>query len=156
MGHLGSRTSALLDGQLSPDETERAWDHVHTCHQCRDLVEREGWIKTRLTGLSFDVAGPATPTGLKASLIGAPPVESYLAAGPDRRRTAAMAAIGGGAVGAAVMGVLALGVGPASAPSPTIDRRAPVTSITAPDAPRSPAPVPVSTRRAWISPDRTR
>ena len=155
MGHLGSRASALLDGQLSPEETERAWEHVHACHQCRDLVEREGWIKTRLTGLSFDVAAPATPTGLKASLIVGPtPGDSYLAAAPDRRRTTAIAAIGGGAVGAAVMGVLVLGVGPASAPAPTIDRRAPVTSIT--DSPRTATPSQSVTRRAWISPDGTR
>lgn len=155
MGHLGSRTSALLDGQLSPEDADRAWEHVHACHQCRDRVEREGWIKTRLTGLSFDVAAPATPTGLKASLIvGATPGDAYLAAGPDRRRTTAIAAIGGSAVGAAVMGVLVLGVGPASAPAPTFDRRAPVTSIT--DAPRTTAPSQSVTRRAWISPDGTR
>ena len=48
IGHLGSRVSALLDGQLPPDEAERAWGHVHSCHACRDLVEREGWVKTRL------------------------------------------------------------------------------------------------------------
>ncbi|WP_343907652.1 zf-HC2 domain-containing protein [Nocardioides aquiterrae] len=153
--HLGSRTSALLDGQLSPEETERAWEHVHACHQCRDLVEREGWVKTRLTGLSFDVAAPATPTGLKASLICATPGDAYLVPAPaDRRRTAGLAAIGGGAVGAAVMGVLVFGVGPASAPAPSIDRRAPVTSIT--DAPRTPAPSVFLTRRASVSPDGTR
>ena len=39
-GHLGTRVSALLDGQLSAEETERAWEHVHTCHTCRDQVER--------------------------------------------------------------------------------------------------------------------
>lgn len=157
MGHLGSRASALLDGQLSAEETERAWEHVHGCHACRDLVEREGWVKTRLTGLSFDVAAPATPTGLKASLIGATPGEGYLVAAPaDRRRTAGLAALGGGAVGAAVMGVLVLGVGPASAPSPTIDRRAPVTSVSTPDAPRTPPTTASVTRRAWVSLNGTR
>jgi hypothetical protein len=155
MGHLGSRTSALLDGQLSAEETERAWEHVHACHQCRDQVEREGWIKTRLTGLSFDVAAPATPTGLKAALICTTPGDSYLVPAPaDRRRTAGLAAIGGSAVGAAVMGVLVFGVGPASAPAPTFDRRAPVTSIT--DAPRSPAPTVFVTRKASVSPHGTR
>ena len=72
MGHLGSRTSALLDGQLPPDETERAWEHVHTCHACRDLVEREGWIKTRLAGLSFDVASPCTPSSA-TTMMARPP-----------------------------------------------------------------------------------
>ena len=68
IGHLGSRVSALLDGQLAPDETERAWAHVHSCHACRDLVEREGWVKTRLAGLSF--GGASAPDHLKGSLLG--------------------------------------------------------------------------------------
>ncbi|GAB6986733.1 anti-sigma factor family protein [Nocardioides pyridinolyticus] len=155
IGHLGSRVSALLDGQLTPEETDRAWDHVHTCHTCRDRVEREGWVKTRLTGLSFEVAAPCAPDSLKGSLLGAavfagPPGEAYLAGAPAGRRTAVgLAAIGGSAVGAAVMGVLVLGVGPASAPAPTT----PVTSITQ-DAPRTPAPS--TARRASVSPDGSR
>jgi hypothetical protein len=141
MGHLGSRTSALLDGQLAPDETERAWEHVHTCHVCRDLVEREGWVKSRLAGLSFDVAAPSTPAGLKGSLIGAhlagPPGDAYLTVpGDQRRRSAGMAMIGGSAVGAAVMGVLVLGVAPADAPS--IERPGPA-SINRTESPQPPA-----------------
>jgi hypothetical protein len=46
------------------------------------------------------------------------------------RRNAGLIAVGGGAVGAAVMGVLALGAAPADAP--TIDRRAPITSVVTP------------------------
>ncbi|GAB2445867.1 hypothetical protein GCM10027062_28560 [Nocardioides hungaricus] len=158
IGHLGSRVSALLDGQLSLEETDRAWEHVHQCHVCRDQVEREGWVKTRLTGLSFEVAAPSMSDGLRGSLLGAAafagtPGDAYLASGPDRRRTTAgIAAIGGSAVGAAVMGVLVLGVGPASAPAPSFDRRAPITSIQAP----APTSVPTVTRRAWIAPDGTR
>ena len=60
MAHLGTRISALLDGQLPPEEAERAWEHVHTCHFCRDAVEREGWVKTRLAGLSYDAGGRPT------------------------------------------------------------------------------------------------
>ena len=131
MGHLGERVSALLDGQLSPAEEERAWVHVHACHQCRDLVEREGWIKTRLAGLSFDTA--CAPSSLKGSLLssmsaGIPPGDVYLASEPDPRpRRVSLVALGGGAAGAAVMGVLALGAAPADAP--TLDRRTPVTSV---------------------------
>jgi hypothetical protein len=139
MGHLGTRVSALLDGQLSPEETERAWAHVHTCHLCRDLVEREGWVKTRLAGLSFQ-GGPA-PERLKGSLLGVTPSELCLAIGRDdphrTRRHVGLAAIGGGAVGAAVMGVLALGAAPADAPTP--DRRAPTTQLVTPSS--SPSPV---------------
>ncbi len=141
MAHLGARISALLDGQLSAEDTERAWEHVHTCHFCRDAVEREGWVKTRLAGLSFD-AGRA-PDALKGSLLGMPPGDAILAlagARPDHRsrRTAGLAAIGGGAVGAAVVGVLALGAAPADAP--TIERRAPVTQLVTPS--QAPASLP--------------
>lgn len=139
VGHLGTRVSALLDGQLSPEETERAWAHVHTCHACRDLVEHEGWVKTSLAGLSF--GSTSTPDGLKGSLLGALPASpghSYLVAGRDhRRRQIGLVALGGGAVGAAVMGVLALGVAPADAP--VNDRRAPAT-ITQTQPPRVPTP----------------
>lgn len=167
MGHLGTRVSALLDGQLAPDEEERAWAHVHACHSCRDLVEREGWVKTRLAGLGR--GEPDTPLGLKGSLLSrlgesARPADAVANAGsaPDGllpsphawagwatapgdvflemdnarrpRRAIGMAALGGGAVGAAMMGVLAFGAAPADAP--TIDRRVP-TTIT------QPGPVPV-------------
>jgi hypothetical protein len=137
IGHLGTRVSALLDGQLPPEEAERAWAHVHSCHSCRDLVEREGWIKTRLAGLSRD-SGQA-PDHLKGSLLGGglPPGDSYLAMGPGARRSrrhVGLVAIGGGAVGAAVLGVLALGVAPGDPPG---DRRGPVTQLVRPsDSPR--------------------
>ena len=137
MGHLGSRVSALLDGQLSVEETERAWAHVRSCHACRDQVEREGWLKRRLAGLAFDVAAPSAPADLKGSLLGVGP------GGPDltgaaysfepvhsRTRTAGLtgiAVLGGGAVGAAVVGAIVLGVAPADAPG--LDRTPPVTSI---------------------------
>ncbi len=125
--HLGTRVSALLDGQLSPEETERAWTHVHGCHACRDLVEREGWIKTRLQGLAFD-SGAASDR-LKGSLLGCLPASrdpGCVSAERDhRRRQIGVAAIGGSALGAAVMGVLALGLAPAD--GPPLDRRAPAT-----------------------------
>lgn len=143
-GHLGTRVSALLDGQLSHDETERAWAHVHTCHLCRDQVEREGWVKTRLAGLTYGGVD-AAPAHLKGSLLGVTPGELYLSIAQDdphrARRTLGLAAIGGGAVGAAVMGVLALGMAPADAP--TIERRAPVTQLTTP----SPSPLGGPVRR---------
>lgn len=142
-GHLGYRVSALLDGQLPPEEAERAWAHVHSCHVCRDQVEREGWVKTQLAGWSFG-STPA-PDELKGALRGMPPGDVFLTLAHDRghsrhrlRRTAGLAAIGGGAAGAAVMGILALGAAPADAPS--IDRRTPTFHVTppTPTAPRLP------------------
>ncbi len=151
IGHLGDRVSALLDGQLSPAEEERAWAHVHACHQCRDLVEREGWVKTRLAGLSFEDSAP--PSSLKGSLLssvspGLPPGDVYLTSMPTdpRPRRVALVALGGGAAGAAVMGVLALGAAPADAP--TIDRRAPATSVSTP----SPAGMNLPSRKAVPQP----
>jgi hypothetical protein len=144
IGHLGTRVSALIDGQLPAEETERAWEHVHTCHTCRDLVEREGWVKTRLAGLSFET--DHAPDHLKGSLLGMPPGDMYLNVGVQRSRRVGLgvAAIGGGAVGAAVMGVLALGAAPADAPA--IERRPPVTQLVTPSSqpvvvpPRRPGP----------------
>jgi hypothetical protein len=146
MGHLGDRVSALLDGQMSAAEEERAWAHVHAWVVGGDHHEREGWIKTRLAGLSFDRA--CAPSSLKGSLLsslaaGLPPGEAYLASEPDPRpRRVSLVALGGGAAGAAVMGVLALGAAPADAP--TVDRRAPATSITTP----APAGIGMHHRRA--------
>jgi hypothetical protein len=123
IGHLGPRVSALLDGQLSTADEERAWEHVHACHLCRDAVEREGWVKTRLASMQF--AGATAPSHLKGSLL----VRGLLAdwsgdidgdlagVGAMRsRRHLGVAGISSGAVGAAVMSVLALGASPANAP----------------------------------------
>jgi predicted anti-sigma-YlaC factor YlaD len=142
MWHLGSRVSALLDGQLSPEEAERAWAHVHACHACRDLVEREGWIKTRLAGLSHGAT--AAPDHLKGSLLGPHAHAHHLDVLGRRSRSWAGLAIGGGAVGVAVLGVLALGTAPSDGP---VDRRAPVTNIGQSDSPRTPAPTSPGPRR---------
>jgi hypothetical protein len=126
-GHLGTRVSALLDGQLSAEEEDKAWQHVHSCHFCRDLVEREGWVKTRLSTLSF--GSDCAPDRLKDALMGAhaglTPGDALLAMSTKPRR-GSLAVIGGGAVGAAVLGVLALGAAPANAPA--IDRRVPTSN----------------------------
>jgi hypothetical protein len=123
IGHLGSRVSALLDGQMSPADEERAWEHVHTCYQCRDAVEREGWVKTRLA--SMQLAGASAPSHLKGTLlvrgvVDWPELTEHPALAGGRRRHLGLSGIGGGAVGAAVMGVLALGASPANAPGAVV------------------------------------
>lgn len=131
MGHLGARVSALLDGQLSQAEADEAWAHVYACHACRDLVEREGWVKTRLAGLSGD-SGAASPD-LKGSLLSLTPGERFLVeSGSSRgvRRGVGMAVLGGGALGAAMVGVLALGFSPGS--NPSTDRRPPASRVETP------------------------
>jgi hypothetical protein len=125
IGHLGTRVSALLDGQLSAADEERAWEHVHSCHQCRDAVEREGWVKTRLA--TMQLAGSRAPSHLRGSLlvhgiVGWSDLPDHPALGgvESRRRHLGMTGIGSGAVGAAVMGVLALGASPANAPGAVV------------------------------------
>lgn len=149
IGHLGSRASALLDGRMTPAEEERAWSHVHGCHACRDLVEREGWIKTQLAGWSVLAGRPVT--SLKDRLLADPVAAARYPNHPpaveqiDAHRRPGVALFGVGAVGAAMLGVLALGAAPASAP--TLDRRLPAGSIggvqggpPTPVTPRSTAP----------------
>jgi len=133
IGHLGNRVSALLDGQLSQAESEEAWAHVYACHACRDLVEREGWVKTRLAGLSGGGVGSAS-SDLKGSLLNLTPGERFLVGARDRsgvRRGIGVAVLGGGALGAAMVGVLALGFTPGSAPA---DRRPPASRVETPAA----------------------
>jgi anti-sigma factor RsiW len=142
MWHLGSRVSALLDGQLPPEEAERAWTHVHACHACRDLVEREGWVKTRLAGLSHGAT--AAPEHLKGSLLGPHVHTLHLDVLGRRSRSWTGLAIGGGAAGVAVLGVLALGL---ASPDGPVDRRPPVTNIGQSESPRIPAPTPLGPRR---------
>jgi hypothetical protein len=129
MMHLGSRVGALVDGQMGEPEEERAWAHVHTCATCRSAVEREGWIKRQLVGLSLADAG-TTPQGLKGSLCS----PAAFANSPDAvaehlggRRLGGLAAIGAGSVGAAMFGVIAFSAAPAQAPA--IERRLPATSL---------------------------
>jgi hypothetical protein len=130
IGHLGSRVSALLDGQLSQVETDRAWAHVHLCHVCRDAVEREGWVKTRLSTLG----GTSAPSHLKGSLMGPLPATApALPVEPARRPSRVV--LGGSAAGVAVLGVVVLGmVAGTDAPAP--DRRAPATNFSGSEAPQ--------------------
>jgi anti-sigma factor RsiW len=112
-GHIGSTASALVDGQLSPEEEERAWKHVLGCPGCRRLVEKEGWVKQRLAGLAAPAAF-APPPRLLGSLYD---VDAWAAVDQieqvrSRRRTAT-ALVGAGSVGLAVMAVMAVTSPPA-------------------------------------------
>lgn len=152
IGHLGTRVSALLDGQLPADEAERAWAHVHVCHFCRDAVEREGWVKTRLAGLSSGPHGASDH--LKGSLLFGGTLAAAAPTDHDRPRRAAMVLLGGSAASVAVLGVVVLGLGGPDAPAPTRD--VPVTHLGGSDGSRQlPARVPGSTLRpAAPSPSR--
>ena len=109
IGHLGSRVSALLDGQLSPAESERAWAHVHLCHVCRDAVEREGWVKTRLAGSRRRTR---RPSHLKGSLLSGAALPGPRPGAARGRRAAVRAGWCSAArpPAVAVLGVVALGL----------------------------------------------
>ena len=116
-GHLGAGTTTSTVS--SSGEEDRAWDHVHACHYCRDLIERE--VKTRLAGLSVGHPRFRPPQGrADGSQAGLTRINALLALSSKARR-GSLVTIGGGAAGAAVLGVLALGAAPANAPA--IDRR---------------------------------
>jgi len=112
-GHLGNRVSALLDGQLDAASSEKAWEHLAGCRSCQEEVERESWIKRRVAGLSYD-AFTAAPSALKGELLGAPTCVLPLR---EQRRMVGLALVGGGALGAAVMGFVAFAPAPADAPT---------------------------------------
>lgn len=122
-GHLGTSVSALVDGQLDAESTERAWQHVVDCAECRGLVEREAWIKRRLSMMggnepSARLLGSlhglcAGPDSAGADSAGAArdawaDVERIESTGRNRRR-AGFALAGAGSVSAAVLGFAALG-----------------------------------------------
>lgn len=158
-GHLGVAVSALLDGQLDPASTERAWAHVRACALCDRQVHREGWVKTQLASMNAE-AGP--PPQLLGSLYGlgegaataapADPGEEARAwaavhelerRGRSRRR-AGIALAGAGSVSVAVLGLAGLtgstlGIGSAPTGSPTTSVSGPradtaTTAVVAPSA----------------------
>ena len=128
-GHIGSNASALVDGQLSPAEEERAWNHVLGCPGCRRLVEREGWIKQRLAGLAVAPAQVAAPAGLMGALYD---VDAWATVDEIERRSARRRAagvlVGAGSVGLAVVAMMAVTSPPAGRgeiPGPTARIEAP-------------------------------
>lgn len=138
IGHVGTKVSALIDGQLSQAESERLWTHVHGCDLCRDHVEREGWVKTRLAGLN--VGAPIAPNYLRSVLCrpsdvsDQPELQRSLLDGG--RRTATVAVVGAGSMGVAMLGILALAV---PSQTPPVERRGPATSFSNLSDPQRPA-----------------
>lgn len=144
-GHLGDSVSALVDGQLDEETSERAWAHVMRCAGCRRLVEREGWAKTRLAQLSGRAAvdPPAHLIGSLYRLDGEPhdadrvireawaAVERIEERNRGRRR-AGLALVGVGSVSAAVLGfstmtgaTLGIGNAPSGPPTTSLIRSTP-------------------------------
>jgi putative zinc finger protein len=114
-GHLGSSVSALVDGQLDPETTERAWQHVMSCPPCRRLVEHEGWVKRQLAQIAGTPRADEPSDQFLGSLLDLGPAAVSWAeterqeAHSRNRRRAGIALVGAGSVSAAVLGLSTLG-----------------------------------------------
>jgi len=134
-GHLGAAASALVDGQLDAESTERAWDHVMECAECRQVVEREGWLKRQVSSIAVGPVETAPSDRLMGTLLDLGPVADAWAQvdeierrGRNRRR-AGLALVGAGSVSAAVFGLstlspLSLGLGNGAQPASSINHGA--------------------------------
>ncbi len=102
-GHLGPLVAPLVDGQLRPSTSERAWSHVLRCHVCTESVRRQTWVKnqlllTRAASPSDSLAARlcALPDSLGGEPAGDPagPVGQVWPGSP-RSRVVAAAGVGG-------------------------------------------------------------
>ena len=144
LGHIGHKVSALLDGQLSPVESERAWSHVHLCPPCRDLVEREGRLKQTLAQLGRPEHA-AAPDSLKGALVsgidafdnsdGWPDLSDLKAARrPAAAQVTGWSILGVGTATVALVGLTGLGtplawIGPGQEPAGTTSPAANLTPV---------------------------
>lgn len=145
-GHLGSSVSALVDGQLDHQETERAWQHVGQCTACRRLVEHEGWVKRQLAQIAGVPRADAPSDRLLGSLLDLDPAAVAWAETQEledrgrTRRRAGIALVGAGSVSAAVLGLSALGGAPLGfgggngTPATSIGNATPTPAVVAPTA----------------------
>jgi hypothetical protein len=70
--HLGSRLAALVDGEMSHDDRDRALGHIAGCAQCRSLVESERVLKGQLGAMAM----PEPSARLMASLFQIPQAQA--------------------------------------------------------------------------------
>ncbi|MFC4554264.1 zf-HC2 domain-containing protein [Georgenia faecalis] len=107
MNHLGTRISALADGQLPAEEAEQALAHVASCTWCAHLL-REERAARRVVAQAGDVA---PSDALTARLLALAHSETASSVRPTRRLRRAALASGGvvAVVGLAVGGLAVLG-----------------------------------------------
>jgi hypothetical protein len=66
--HLGPRLGALVDGELSHDDRDRALAHIAGCAACRTLVDSERTLKGQLESMAM----PEPSARLMAALFQIP------------------------------------------------------------------------------------
>lgn len=84
MSHLGSRISALVDGQLSVSATERALAHVASCAQCADALAHARAARRALADCADDVPPAPDLTARLLSLAASAPPPSAVPAPQPR------------------------------------------------------------------------
>jgi hypothetical protein len=95
MSHLGERVTALVDGELSAVESERAYSHAAGCRPCRDEIEAERLTKARLRAMPdcgpsadlmsslFSMAAPGGPVRPRESHMPGMPWAAPVSIGPS-------------------------------------------------------------------------
>ena len=74
MTHLGARVSALVDGELSHEDRDRALSHVAHCTECRAALDAERSVKEALATLTPATPSPALLASLQALALPGGPV----------------------------------------------------------------------------------
>jgi anti-sigma factor RsiW len=89
MSHLGERLSALVDGELSGAELDRAHAHLAACGPCRGEAAELRELKQKLRGLVAGAPAEAAMTSRLIAMTGpggpVPPRRSLLRVVPGRR-----------------------------------------------------------------------
>lgn len=121
--HLGDRTAAFVDGQLSGAEAAGAARHLELCQTCAAAVRAQRLLKWRMSRLAAaPVAPPDSLLGRLTELgdrLGEPAAASAPALPVPRRRVVPRALMVGGLSMLAVIGAYAVAPGgtPTSTPS---------------------------------------
>jgi anti-sigma factor RsiW len=113
MSHLRDRLSALVDGELSGAERDRAHAHLASCEQCRAEAAELRALKRKLRGLASGAPAEAAMTRRLIAMTGPggplPPRRPRLRLAPSGRSAASLGSLGPGYRRAARRRYLVLG-----------------------------------------------
>ena len=123
--HLGAQISALLDGQLTGDRAVRARRHVAECDACRGAVQREQWVKQRLSGLAASEPAAAPPLRLREALASLPAGPTLFAGCPEPPRRGRGSRLAAAAVGVGTLSAAFVVLGAGYLAEDTLDRPEP-------------------------------
>lgn len=87
MSHLGERLTALVDGELSHDERDKALVHLAACEQCRSEADALRVLKRRLRAMGDALPSDALLERLQAMGEPGGPVPPAIRSMPGQGRT---------------------------------------------------------------------